>query len=263
MPREVEKFAAISHQWWNETSPEFGGLHRMNDVRVPLVELAGDLPGAHVLDVGCGGGILTEALARRGAHVVGVDAGQANVAAAAAHAAGRCLGEGSVTYGAVLVEDLLPHVLGQGGEAPPPKGEDGALLLQNAPAGGFDVVVTSETVEHVADPRAFLRDCASAVRPGGALVVTTINRTAASFALAIVAAEVVLGIVPHGTHSWRQFVTPGEVMQAVPELNLERSQGFAYNPLTGKWCVTRDTSVNYGLVLRKAAQPQSADSERA
>ena len=154
-----------------------------------------------------------------------------------------------VKYGCVLIEDLVQHIGSSDSSGTP---EEAAAVLKDIPQNGFDVVVTSETVEHVADPASFLRDCAAAMRPGGTLVVTTINRTALSYALAIVAAEHVLGILPAGTHEWRKFVTPHEVQLALDCIGLKavHSTGFGYNPLTGLWANQSNMSVNYGIVLQ-------------
>ena len=154
-----------------------------------------------------------------------------------------------IRYGCVLVEDLIAAMQGH---ILPANAPDTSALLQGVPTNGFDVVITSETVEHVADPATFLRDCAAAMRPGGTLVVTTINRTALSYALAIVAAEHVLGILPAGTHEWKKFVTPHEVQLALDAIGLKvvHSTGFGYNPLSGKWRNQTDMNVNYGMVLQ-------------
>ena len=260
---EVKKFTSAADHWWNESSPEFGGLHRMNEVRVPLIERAAELAGchaasasgtsalegAHILDVGCGGGILAEALGRKGASVRGADAGDGNIKAARAHVSLDSALSERVKYGCVLVEDLVPQI---GSTDTSSMSEEAAAVLQGVPATGFDVVVTSETIEHVADPASFLRDCAAAMRPGGTLVVTTINRTALSYALAIIAAEHVLGILPAGTHEWKKFVTPHEVQVALDSIGLKavHSTGFGYNPITGLWANQAHMGVNYGIVLQ-------------
>ncbi len=235
----------------------------MNEVRVPLVERAAELAGcqasaaqgvsalegAHILDVGCGGGILAEALGRKGAMVRGVDAGEGNIQAAKKHVSMDADLNSRVRYGCVLIEDLIQHIPTEARAGAP---EAASTVLEGVPANGFDVVVTSETIEHVADPAAFLKDCAAAMRPGGTLVVTTINRTALSYALAIVAAEHVLGILPAGTHEWRKFVTPHEVQLALDSIGLKavHSTGFGYNPVSGLWANQSNMSVNYGIVLQ-------------
>jgi len=164
---EVAKFTSAADHWWNEQSPEFGGLHRMNEVRVPLVERAAELAGcqasaaqgvsalegAHILDVGCGGGILAEALGRKGAMVRGVDAGEGNIQAAKKHVSMDADLNSRVRYGCVLIEDLIQHIPTEARAGAP---EAASTVLEGVPANGFDVVVTSETIEHVADPAAFL-----------------------------------------------------------------------------------------------------------
>jgi ubiquinone biosynthesis O-methyltransferase len=252
---ELRKFASQSDLWWNDVSGPFAALHSLNRVRVPLIqqalfdlsipkpppaESAGQpLQGFRILDVGCGGGILSEALARLGARVLGIDAATENVIAAAQHRDTNPRLVGRLAYESVTAEALLERSTRTSEAAETP--------------GLFDAVVASEVIEHVRDPRAFVATCAGLVRPGGVLVVTTINRTVPSFLAAILAAEYALGLVPPGTHEWARFVTPEELSGAAEAAGLEvlADSGLAYNPITGEWCEMADLSVNYALVARR------------
>lgn len=254
---ELRKFAAQSDLWWNDASGPFAALHSLNRVRVPLIrqalfelsepapappESAGQpLRGFRILDVGCGGGILSEALARLGANVLGIDAAVENVLAAARHSDANPRLAGRLAYEAVTAEVLLER----SNVAAP-------AALTSGASGNYDAVVASEVVEHVRDPGAFIATCAGLVRPGGVLVLTTINRTVPSFVAAILAAEYALGLVPPGTHEWARFLTPEELGAAAEAAGLDvlADSGLAYNPITGEWCATADLSVNYALVAR-------------
>jgi 2-polyprenyl-6-hydroxyphenyl methylase/3-demethylubiquinone-9 3-methyltransferase len=232
---EVAKLSASAEEWWDPAG-RFGSLHRLNPVRLafirdrvathagrdPLAERP--LQGLRLLDIGCGGGLLAEPLARLGAEVVGIDASPENVEVAALHAAASGLAiDYRPTSAEALAEDLA------------------------APGAGFDAVVNMEVVEHVADAAAFLHASAALVRPGGAMVLATLNRTPKAFALAIVGAEYVLGWLPRGTHDWRRFLRPSEVAALLRDGGLEIAEltGVAYNPLTATWRLARDLDVNY------------------
>lgn len=237
-PDDVARFERLADQWWDPDG-QHAPLHRFVPVRMAIIRDAlaavagagGDrqpLLGLTVLDIGCGGGLLSEPMARLGARVTGVDADAAGIAAARAHAEAMGL---DIDYRVAAAEDLI----GQPGTGP------------------FDAVVASEVVEHVADRALFADSLAALVRPGGVLVLTTINRTARSFARAIVAAEYVLRWVPRGTHSWSQFPTPAELTEELAKRGFDVDQpvGLAYDPLDGRFHHSMDCSVNYALVARR------------
>ena len=232
---EVAKLSASAEEWWDPAG-RFQPLHRLNPVRLafirdrvaahagrdPLAERP--LQGLRLLDIGCGGGLLAEPLARLGAEVVGIDASPANVEVAALHAAESGLAiDYRLTSAEALAEDLT------------------------AAGAGFDVVVNMEVVEHVADAAVFLHASAALVRPGGAMVLATLNRTPKAFVLAIVGAEYVLGWLPRGTHDWRRFLRPSELAALLRDGGVEIAEitGVAYNPLTAAWRLDRDLDVNY------------------
>lgn len=242
-PREVAQFEAMGAQWWSETGP-MKALHRMNPVRVrwlrdamaehfPAPEGAlrdvtrpGALEGLTILDIGCGGGILSEPLARLGGAVTGIDPAQANLDIARAHAQATGV---ELTYRAVTAEALA---------------QEGAL---------FDVVCAMEVVEHVRRPADFVATAGRLVRPGGLLFLSTLNRTLKSFALAIVGAEYVLRWVPPGTHQWEKFITPRELRLMVEDAGLDQrdASGMIYNPLTREWRTSSDMDVNFMIVAEK------------
>ncbi|MFC7665558.1 bifunctional 2-polyprenyl-6-hydroxyphenol methylase/3-demethylubiquinol 3-O-methyltransferase UbiG [Methylorubrum suomiense] len=236
---EVARFDALAARWWDERGP-MAVLHRFNPVRVGYIrdeacrvfgrDPAAPFPldGLTVVDIGCGGGVLSEPLARLGARVTGLDPATANIAAAQAHAAGEGL---DIDYRAETIEAVV--------------------------AGGarFDVVLAMEVVEHVADRAGFLRAASTAVKPGGLLFAATINRTMRSFALAIVGAEYVLRWLPRGTHDWEKFVTPGELKADLEAggLTVTDTTGVVFNPLGNSWRASRDTGVNYMVAAHRHA----------
>jgi 2-polyprenyl-6-hydroxyphenyl methylase/3-demethylubiquinone-9 3-methyltransferase len=236
---EVAQFSRLSGQWWDPHGP-MAMLHKFNPVRLGYIRdraaahFGGDakrldsLAGLRMLDIGCGGGILSEPLARLGAGVVGADPAERNIAVARDHAAQAGL---SVDYRCTTAEALA-----EAGEA-------------------FDVVLAMEVVEHVADVGLFVDICASMVKPDGLMVVATLNRTMKSFALAIVGAEYILRWLPRGNHRWDKFVTPNELEIAIEQSGLQITDetGVMYNLLADRWQLSTDMDVNYMVVAEKAA----------
>ncbi|MEZ5909889.1 MAG: bifunctional 2-polyprenyl-6-hydroxyphenol methylase/3-demethylubiquinol 3-O-methyltransferase UbiG [Hyphomicrobiaceae bacterium] len=236
---EVDRFARMAAEWW-DPSGKFRPLHKLGPARLSFIreQVLGHFkrdPGSRrpyeglsVLDIGCGGGLVSEPVARLGAKVTGLDPAEANIEAARRHASDQGL---DVSYLAATVEEL-------------------ALT-----GAKFDVVLCLEVVEHVPDVGAFLATCASLVRPGGLMVLSTINRTVKAYALAIVGAEYVLRWLPVGTHQWERFVTPDELRRHVTSAGLAEREttGLVYNPLLDRWSLGRDTDVNYMASATRAA----------
>ena len=229
--RELARFARLADLWWDANGP-LRALHRLNPVRLRYIRdrlcahfgrdalSPSPLAGLRLLDIGCGGGLLAEPMARLGARVMGADAAEENILVARRHAEG---GELDIDYRAATAEALV-----DAGEV-------------------FDAVLSMEVIEHVSDVDAFVAACAALVAPGGAMVVATLNRTPKSFALAIVGAEYVLGWLPRGTHRWEKFVRPAELGRAArgAGLSLEDLTGVAYDAASGDWRPGRDVAVNY------------------
>jgi 2-polyprenyl-6-hydroxyphenyl methylase/3-demethylubiquinone-9 3-methyltransferase len=231
-PAEIAKFEAMAADWW-DPSGKFRPLHMMNPVRLDYIcaqidaevgrnrRGTGPFAGLRILDIGCGGGLLSEPMARLGAAVVGADAAERNIPVAKLHAERSGL---TIDYRHTTAEALAAA-----GEA-------------------FDVVLAMEIVEHVADPQAFVTTCRDLLRPGGLLVMSTINRNAKSFMAAIVGAEWVMRWLPRGTHDWSKFITPDELHGLIRQAGLEPvdRKGFVFNPVSWKWSISdRDLSVNY------------------
>ena len=223
---ELRKFASRAADWWNPDGP-FKTLHQINGPRLDYLEQRAPLAKARVLDVGCGGGLLCEGLAERGAEVLGIDLGAENIAAAEKHAAGRGL---RVDYRWVDVERVAA---------------DGA--------GSFDIVTCLEMLEHVPDPSRIVAACATAVRPGGAVFFSTINRNPKSFALAIVAAEYLTGLLPRGTHEYQRLVRPAELARWCRHTSLDVHEltGLHLNPLTNTYWLGGNVDVNYFAYARR------------
>ena len=232
-PAELERFADLAEHWWDASGP-LAPLHKLNPVRLGYIrdricaragrDPLGEHPlaGLAALDVGCGGGLLCEPLARLGATVTGIDPAPASIEAAVRHARASGL---AIDYRVAAAQQIL------------------------AEGRRFDLVCAMEVVEHVADQERFLRTCAALVRPGGGLVLATLNRTFRAFALGIVAAEYVLGWLPRGTHTWSRFVRPSEAARALRRagLRIDDLTGVVYDPLRDRFRLSRDPAVNYML----------------
>ncbi|MDJ0822679.1 MAG: bifunctional 2-polyprenyl-6-hydroxyphenol methylase/3-demethylubiquinol 3-O-methyltransferase UbiG [Paracoccaceae bacterium] len=239
-PGEIAKFEAMAAEWWDPEG-KFKPLHMLNPCRLDYIttQIAGeydrdlnvDAPfeGLRILDIGCGGGLLCEPMARLGATVVGVDAAERNIPVARTHAAQSGL---EIDYRHTTAEAMV-----QAGEA-------------------FDVVLNMEVVEHVADPLAYLTACRQLLKPGGLHICSTINRNAKSFAMAIVGAEYVMRWLPKGTHEWSKFITPDELYELMRNAGLDPvdRKGFVFNPVSWQWRLSnRDLSVNYVTAALKPA----------
>ena len=227
-PKELAKFSELAHKWWDPES-EFRPLHQINPLRLGWIEqCAGSLDGKRIVDVGCGGGILSEAMARKGAQVLGVDLAERSLKVAQLHAMET--GIDNVTYREVAAEALADEQPGQ-----------------------FDIVTCMEMVEHVPDPAAIVAACAKLVKPGGWVFLSTLNRNPKSFLFAIVGAEYLLRLLPAGTHEYAKFIRPSELATWCRSVGLDllHTRGMEYNPLTKRYWLSGDTSVNYLLACRK------------
>ena len=224
-PDEVAKFERLAQEWWDPNG-KLRTLHDLNPARLAWLESRVPLAGKHILDLGCGGGILTEALAHRGARVLGLDASETAIAAASRHARANGL---EIQYGVGKAEDFAPN-------------------NENR----FDVVTCMELVEHVPDPQALLRDCARLLRPGGHLALATLNRNLKAYLAAIIGAEYLLGLLPKGTHSYAQFARPSELDRWLRQAGFKTLdvRGMRYLPLLRHCALTDDPSVNYLLHAR-------------
>lgn len=250
-PGEVRKFQSLAGKWWDEQG-EFAALHAMNDLRVPFIRdnllnvhrahhPGKPLSGLRILDVGCGGGLLTEPLGRLGATVLGVDPVEDSIGTAQLHSSYDPDLRDRVSYLSCTLEELSAE------------GEQGA--------GQFDAIVASEVVEHLVDLETFAFCCSHVLKPGGSLFITTINRTNLSYALGIVVAEQLLRIVPSGTHDWEKFISPVELERLLESngFSVQSVQGMLYNPLSRAWSWTNSTAINYALHAVKL-KDQSEDS---
>ena len=226
-PAELAKFSDLAHRWWDPES-EFRPLHQINPLRLEWIHGLANLTGKKVVDVGCGGGILADAMARKGADVLGIDLATKSLKVAQLHALEA--GTSGVQYREVSAEALAAEQAGQ-----------------------FDVVTCMEMLEHVPNPRSVIEACASLVKPDGWVFFSTINRNAKAFLFAIVGAEYVLNLLPKGTHEYEKFIRPSELLGMARQagLELQATQGLQYNPITRRYWLNQDVSVNYMLAMRK------------
>jgi 2-polyprenyl-6-hydroxyphenyl methylase / 3-demethylubiquinone-9 3-methyltransferase len=219
-PLEIQKFSELAHRWWDPTS-EFRPLHEINPLRLEWINARVPLAGKQVCDVGCGGGILAESIAKKGATVTGIDLSEKALKVADLHSLESGI---KVRYELISAEELAAREAGQ-----------------------YDVVTCMEMLEHVPDPAAIVQACAKLVKPGGHIFFSTLNRNPKSYLFAIIGAEYVLGLLPRGTHDYAKFITPAELsgFARKADLEVEALKGMTYNPLTKIYSLNQDTSVNY------------------
>ncbi|KAM6935962.1 ubiquinone biosynthesis O-methyltransferase, mitochondrial isoform 1-T1 [Lycodopsis pacificus] len=252
-PDEVRKFQSLAGKWWDEQG-EFAALHALNDLRVPFIRdnllnvhralrPGKPLRGLRILDVGCGGGLLTEPLGRLGANVLGIDPVGNSIGTAELHSSIDPDLRNRVCYRASTLEELSAERTG---------GQE---------AGHYDAIVASEVVEHLADLETFASCCNHVLKPGGSLFITTLNKTNLSYALAIVVAEQLLHIVPSGTHDWEKFISPVDLERLLESngFSVQSVQGMLYNPASGAWSWTNSTAINYALHAVKVRDDPHAD----
>lgn len=228
-PSELAKFSDLAHHWWDKTS-EFAPLHAINPLRLKWINSLASLKGKRVLDIGCGGGILADAMARKGADVLGIDLATKSLKVAKLHALeAETI---NVSYREIAAEDLAAE----------------------QPAS-FDIVTCMEMLEHVPDPASIVKACSALVKPGGWVFFSTINRNGRAFLQAIVGAEYVLGMLPRGTHEYAKFITPSELASFGRHvgLDIQATSGLTFNPLSKRYNLSHDTRVNYMLATQKSA----------
>jgi 2-polyprenyl-6-hydroxyphenyl methylase/3-demethylubiquinone-9 3-methyltransferase len=227
--QELAKFSELAHHWWDPQS-EFGPLHEINPLRLEWIDSIAPLHGREVLDVGCGGGLLSEAMAARARQVLGIDLAAKSLGVARLHALET--GVANLEYREVAAE----------------------ALASQAPAA-YDIVTCMETLEHVPDPASTVRACAALVRPGGRVFFSTLNRNPKSYLFAIVGAEQVLRLLPRGTHEYARFLRPSELARFAREAGLQPQaiKGMVYNPLTKRYALAADASVNYMMAFQRPA----------
>ena len=228
-PREVAKFSLLAHRWWDVES-DFRPLHQINPLRLDWIDTLAPLAGKRVLDVGCGGGILSDSMARRGADVLGIDLSGKALKVAQLHA----------------IEAATPRVAYR---------EVAAETLADEMPGQFDVVTCMEMLEHVPEPSSVVEACSRLVKPGGWVFFSTLNRNAKAFLFAIVGAEHVLSLLPKGTHEFAKFIRPSELASwcRSVSLDIQATRGMEYNPMTRRYRLSSDTSVNYLIACLKTA----------
>jgi 2-polyprenyl-6-hydroxyphenyl methylase/3-demethylubiquinone-9 3-methyltransferase len=227
-PAEVQKFSALAHRWWDPAS-EFRPLHEINPLRLNWINSYQPLAGKTVLDIGCGGGILSESMAKRGAKVKGIDLSEKALKVAELHSLESGI---AVDYELIAAEDLAAR----------------------EPAS-YDVVTCMEMLEHVPDPNAIVQACAALVKPGGHLFFSTLNRNPKSYLFAVIGAEYVLRLLPKGTHDYAKFITPAELAHSTRAAGLviDSLKGMSYNPFTKTYSLNQDTSVNYLMACTRPA----------
>lgn len=227
-PSEIAKFSDLAHHWW-DTQSEFAPLHAINPLRLDWINGLTPLAGKRVLDIGCGGGILADAMARKGAQVLGIDLATKSLKVAQLHA----------------LEAQTPHIDYR---------EISAEALAAEQPASFDVVTCMEMLEHVPNPQSIVAACAALVKPGGWVYFSTINRNAKAYMFAIVGAEYVLKMLPRGTHDFAKFITPSELLGFARKqsLDVQAMRGLEYNPLSKRYKLSADTSVNYLVATQKA-----------
>ena len=225
-PLEIQKFSELAHRWWDPTS-EFRPLHEINPLRLEWINARVPLAGKQVCDVGCGGGILAESIAKKGATVTGIDLSEKALKVADLHSLESGI---KVRYELIAAEELAAREAGQ-----------------------FDVVTCMEMLEHVPDPAAIVQACAKLVKPGGHIFFSTLNRNPKSYLFAIIGAEYILGLLPRGTHDYAKFITPAELSSftRIANLEVQALKGMTYNPLTKIYSLNQDTSVNYLMATVK------------
>lgn len=225
---ELNKFSELAHKWWDKNS-EFKPLHEINPLRLNYINNTVSLEGKRVLDVGCGGGILSESMAEKGAQVTGIDLGEKALKVAQLHSLERGV---AVDYRLIAAE-----------------------VLAEQEAGAYDVVTCLEMLEHVPDPASIVSACAKLVKPGGHVFFSTINRNPKAYAFAVLGAEYILQMLPKGTHDYAKFIKPSELASFARQANLtlQDQAGMSYNPITKNYALNKDVSVNYLVHTVKAA----------
>jgi 2-polyprenyl-6-hydroxyphenyl methylase/3-demethylubiquinone-9 3-methyltransferase len=227
-PAEIQKFSDLAHRWWDPTS-EFRPLHEINPLRLEWINNRIALSGKNIIDIGCGGGILAESMAKKGATVTGIDLSEKALKVADLHGLESGI---SVRYEKITAEDMAERE-----------------------AECYDVVTCMEMLEHVPDPASIIRACSKLVKPGGHVIFSTLNRNIKSYLFAIIGAEYVLQLLPRGTHDYAKFITPAELTQATRNagLQVDAMKGLSYNPLSKVYSLNQDTSVNYMVACTRPA----------
>lgn len=227
-PAEIQKFSDLAHRWWDPTS-EFRPLHEINPLRLEWINNRIALSGKNIIDIGCGGGILAESMAKKGATVTGIDLSEKALKVADLHGLESGI---SVRYEKISAEEMAERE-----------------------AECYDVVTCMEMLEHVPDPASIIRACAKLVKPGGHVIFSTLNRNIKSYLFAIIGAEYVLQLLPRGTHDYAKFITPAELTQATRNagLQVDAMKGLSYNPLSKVYSLNQNTSVNYMVACTRPA----------